>query len=307
VSRKKDNAPRLGRGLAALLGESAPAFAARGRDGHDGEASAKGGTARIGLLTLPIEFLAPGPFQPRQAMAPAALEELAASIRTRGLLQPILARPHPEQADRYQIVGGERRWRAAQMAGLHEVPVHVRPLDDADAMAAALVENLQRQDLNAIEEAEGMQRLLSEYGLTQEELAGAVGKSRSHVANTVRLLQVPEAVRAALFRDEITAGHARALLGHPKPEEGLQLVLANRLNVRQTEEMVQRHAALARGAAPPPARKGAKDPEITSLEKELRDHLGLKVEVQFGGRGGSLRIQYDTLDQLDGVLKLLKR
>ncbi|MCQ8239404.1 ParB/RepB/Spo0J family partition protein [Rhizosaccharibacter radicis] len=304
MSRKKDSGPRLGRGLAALLGETAPSFVRQTapRDGESGNPPA--GPA---LRALPIEWLEPGPFQPRQAIEPGALEELAASIRTRGLLQPILARPHPNGGDRHQIIGGERRWRAAQMAGLHEVPVHVLPLDDADAMAAALVENLQRQDLNALEEAEGMQRLLSEYGLTQEELAGAVGKSRSHVANTVRLLQVPDAVRQALAANQISAGHARALLGHPQPAIGLQAVLAGRLNVRQTEEMVRRHAALTADAKATPRPRDAKDPEIASLEKELRESLGLKVEVQFGGKGGSLRIQYDTLDQLDDVLRLLKR
>jgi len=296
VNRKKENPPRLGRGLAALLGEAAPAAtptAAQPRDLH----------------TLPVELLESGPFQPRQVMEQEPLEELADSIRAQGVLQPILARPHPDEPNRYQIIAGERRWRAAQLAGLHEVPVHIRALPDGDAMAASLVENLQRRDLNAIEEAEGMQRLMSEFGLTQEELAQAVGKSRSHVANTIRLLQLPVSVRRDVMKGELTAGHARALIGHPDPAKAALAVIAKRLNVRQTEALAQSHINAAR-LAPPSARAQihepeGKDPEIVALEKDLREKLGLRVEVHFNGRNGQLRIHYDTLDQLDGVLALL--
>ena len=288
--------PRLGRGLAALLGD-------RGQEGIDRQGE--------GIHALPIELLDAGPFQPRQVMQPESLEELAESIRARGILQPILARPHPGQPGRYQIIGGERRWRAAQMAGLHAVPVHVRHLADAEAMAASLVENLQRQDLNAIEEAEGLQRLVRDYAMTQEALAAAVGKSRSHVANTLRLLQLPVSVRREVMNGALSAGHARALIGHPDPAKAALAVIARRLSVRQTEALAQSQSNAARLAAPS-ARAAInsrrdKDPEIAALEGDLRRTLGLKVEVQFDGRGGQLRIHYDTLDQLDGVLRLLNQ
>ena len=295
MSRQREAAPRLGRGLAALLGDAGP------------QASPADG----GLHTLPIEQLEGGPFQPRRVMEQEALEELASSIRSRGILQPILARRHPAHPDRYQIIAGERRWRAAQLAGLHEVPVHVRALSDGDAMAASLVENLQRRDLNAIEEAEGLQRLLGEFSMTQEELAGAVGKSRSHISNTIRLLQLPPTVRREVMQGGLSAGHARALLGHPDPARAALVVISKRLSVRQTEAMAQ-SAGQAASIAPAAARlpvgpEPAKDPEIASLERSLREKLGLKVEVQFHGRGGQIRIHYATLDQLDGVLQLLNQ
>lgn len=290
--------PRLGRGLAALLGDT-----------QDAASADKPGTD--GIHPLPIELLEAGPFQPRQMMEQEPLEELAESIRAQGILQPILARPHPGQPNRYQIIAGERRWRAAQLAGLHEVPVHVRSLSDVDAMAASLVENLQRRDLNAIEEAEGLQRLMSEFALTQEQLAGAIGKSRSHVANTIRLLQLPVSVRRDVMKGELSAGHARALIGHPDPAKAALAVIAGRLSVRQTETLAQGHSTAAR-IAPPSARapvnpRDGKDAETEALERDLRQKLGLKIEVQFNGRGGQLRIHYDTLDQLDGVLQLLNR
>ncbi|CAP55168.1 ParB/RepB/Spo0J family partition protein [Gluconacetobacter diazotrophicus] len=294
MSTKKDQArPRLGRGLAALLGDQAPTAIAR----------VSGRTEQDRAGTLPVDLLEPGPFQPRQVMEPDALAELADSIRTRGILQPILVRPHPDHADRYQIIAGERRWRAAQMASLHEVPVHIRVLDDGDAMAAALVENLQRADLNAIEEAEGLQRLLQDYSLTQEELAGALGKSRSHVANMVRLLNLPPPVRAALRDGKLTAGHARALLGHPDPVAALKIVLEQGLNVRQTEALIQK-ATRQQQQAPAKAAE-RKDPEIQVLERDLSARLGLKVQIAFDGRGGSIRILYHSLDQFDTVLARL--
>lgn len=296
MSAKKDaHAPRLGRGLAALLG--------------DNLASTQGSVSGGSINTLPVELLEPGAFQPRQIMEQEPLEELADSIRSRGILQPILARVHPDDPSRYQIIAGERRWRAAQLVGLHEVPVHIRALTDADAMAASLVENLQRRDLNAIEEAEGLQRLMGEFSMTQEELAGAVGKSRSHVANTMRLLQLPLSVRRDVMKGDLSAGHARALIGHPDPAKAAMAVIAKRLTVRQTEALAQAHITAAR-IAPATARtpvnqREGKDPEIDALERDLREKLGLRVEVQFNGRGGQLRIHYETLDQLDDVLRLL--
>ena len=272
--------PRLGRGLAALLGEaSAPA----------------GQQART---SLPVSMLEPGPFQPRTNMDPEQLRDLTESIRQQGVLQPLLARPCPDKPGHYQIIAGERRWRASQAAGLHEVPVLVRALSDTEAMAASLVENLQRQDLDPIEEAEGYKRLVGEFGLTQDGLGDLVGKSRSHVANTMRLLQLPEAVRDGLRAGSLTAGHARALLAHPDPAAAAKVVIGRGLNVRQTEALVQR------GVSPAPK---ARDAETMALERELSSLLGLRVQIAQEGRGGSLKVSYRNLDQLDALLSMLRR
>jgi ParB family chromosome partitioning protein len=281
----KEVGPRLGRGLAALMGEAPQAPE----------------TAKIS--TIGVDLLEPGPYQPRGTVDPASLAELVDSIRRSGVLQPLLARPHPNLPGHYQIIAGERRWRAAQQAGLSELPVLVRALADAEAMAAALVENLQRQDLNPIEEAEGYRRLGDEFGMTQEALAAAVGKSRSHVANTLRLLNLPPTVLAEVRTGALTAGHARALLAHPEPAKAALAVISRGLNVRQTE-------ALAAGKpAPSPTERShkPKDPETVALEQDLSDRLGLKVDISFDGKGGTLRIHYRSLDQLDGVISLLNR
>lgn len=289
----KKEMPRLGRGLAALLGEQATELAKVTRPG-DGE---RGPSAAIAVLG--VDLMAPSPFQPRQDMDEGRLEELADSIRSRGVLQPILVRPDPEAVGRYQIIAGERRWRASQRAGLHEVPVLVRALDDADAMAAALVENLQRADLNAIEEAEGLQRLMTDYALTQEELAGAVGKSRPHIANILRLLNLPDSVLALVRDGQLSAGHARALLKHPDPAAIAQMVIDRGLNVRQVEALANR-----KELAPAPERP-TRDREIVQLERDLASRLGLRVQIQFNGKGGTLKLDYKSLDQFDGLLKLL--
>jgi ParB family chromosome partitioning protein len=231
-----------------------------------------------------------------------ALAELVESIRQRGVLQPILVRPDPAGGGRFQIIAGERRWRAAQQAGLHEVPVFVRELSDTDAMAAALVENLQRQDLNALEEAEGYRRLIDEFRLTQEQLGEAVGKSRSHVANAIRLMQLPATVQAEIRKGALSAGHARALLAHPDPAKAALMVIARDLNVRQTE-------ALARHAASPQQERERRSasPEIEALQRDLSEKLGLRVEIAFNGKAGHVKINYKSLDQLDGLLALLNR
>lgn len=280
----KEISPRLGRGLAALLGDGAT-------------------PQSPGVHHLPVELLESSPYQPRGAMNLDALGELTESIRTHGILQPLLVRPHPTVAGRFQIIAGERRWRASQAAGLHEVPVLVREMTDADTMAAGLVENLQRQDLNPIEEAEGFRRLLDEFSVSQEQLGQAVGKSRVHVSNTLRLLGLPEAVRTELRRGTLSAGHARALLMHPAPEMAMATVLTRGLSVRQTEALAKAPSVLQGGAA----RSRQKDPETVELEHEMSEKLGLKVEIAFDGRGGSVRIVYRTLDQLDVVLAKLGR
>lgn len=284
---ERDASPRLGRGLAALFGDASP--------GAGSDATPR--------ATLPLASLEPGPFQPRVSMDPGRLQELAASIKQQGVLQPILARPHPANPGRYQIIAGERRWRAAQAAGLQEAPVLIRKLSDSDAMAASLVENLQRQDLDPIEEAQGYKRLMHEFGLTQDQLGGLVGKSRSHVANTVRLLSLPSGVQVHVQSGALSAGHARALLGHPAPEAAARAVMARGLNVRQTEAFAQRSLRAPPSAEPEPPR----DREIAALERDLAARLGLTVRIDFDGAGGSVRIQYRTLDQLDGILALLRR
>ena len=284
---ERDTSPRLGRGLAALFG-----------DAQAGAASDAAPRA-----TLPLASMEPGPFQPRVAMDPGRLEELAASIKQQGVLQPILARPHPAAPGRYQIIAGERRWRAAQAAGLKEAPVLIRRLSDSDAMVASLVENLQRQDLDPIEEAQGYKRLMGEFGLTQDQLGGLVGKSRSHVANTMRLLGLPSGVQVHVQSGALSAGHARALLGHSAPEAAARTVLARGLNVRQTEALTQRSLR----APPSTESEPPRDREIVSLERDLAARLGLKVQIEFDGAGGSVRVHYRTLDQLDGILALLRR
>ncbi|MDO9712166.1 ParB/RepB/Spo0J family partition protein [Paracraurococcus lichenis] len=280
---------RLGRGLSALLGDAPPATGSPAQP-----------STGDGLRALPIEMLEPGPFQPRGAMEPGPLQELAESIREHGVLQPILVREKPGAPGRYEIIGGERRWRAAQLAQLHEVPIVLRNLDDRAAMAAALVENLQRQDLNALEEAEGFRRLIDEFGLTQDQLGQAVGKSRSHVANTLRLLALPERVRELLRDGALTAGHARALLTSPEAETLALQVVDRGLNVRQTEALV---------ATKPrePAAKTPPAPETVALERDLTSRLGLKVSIRHGERGGQVTIAYRDLDQLDGLIRLLNQ
>ena len=287
--RTPETSPRLGRGLAALFGDATPS----------------GAMETLRRTSLPLTALEPGPFQPRTSMDRDALDELVASIRQQGVLQPILARPHPAMEGRYQIVAGERRWRAAQAAGLHDMPVLIRRLSDTEAMAASLVENLQRQDLNAIEEAEGYRRLIQEFGLTQDKLGDAIGKSRSHVANSVRLLQLPNSVRERVQDGTLSAGHARALLTHPEPENAARAVIAQGLNVRQTEALANRTVrsvdrtrhAIDRGVAL----------EAEAVARELSDQVGLRVEVSHSGRGGTVRIHYQTLEQLDGLIVRLSR
>lgn len=276
-----DRGPRLGRGLAALMGDQ------------------RRETVGAGSQDMAIDLLEPNPFQPRTTIDPAALRELTDSIRTSGILQPLLARPHPATPGRFQLIAGERRWRAAQAAGLHQVPILIREMSDADAMAAALVENLQRQDLNAIEEAEGFRRLMEEFAMTQDQLGVAVGKSRSHVANTLRLLNLPAGVRSKVVSGLLSAGHARALLTHHDPDAGAAAVIGRGLNVRQTEALV------ADRKFPSTAPTKIVDPATMALEKELSQRLGLRIEIAFNGTNGTVKLHYATLEQLDGIVTLL--
>lgn len=282
----KEVSPRLGRGLAALMGEAALRADAS-------ETSAKG---------IPVDLLDPNPYQPRATIRREPLEELVQSIRAHGILQPLLVRPHPGTPGRYQIVAGERRWRAAQAAGIHEVPVQVRTLSDNDTAAAALVENLLREDLDPIEEAEGYARLIREFSHTQEALAAVVGKSRSHIANMLRLLNLPVGIQLLVRSGQLTAGHARALVGHPAVDTLAQRIIADGLSVRETEALAargERSRSTVRDETP-------KNPDIAALERSLSDQLGLRVDISFGGKGGTVRIYYRDLDQLDALLVRLQ-
>ena len=273
----------LGRGLSALLGEE---------DGTDAVAQGPHEIRR-----LPVEFLTPGRFQPRQTVDDEPLRELAQSIADKGVLQPLLVRADPAAPDRYEIIAGERRWRAAQLAQVHEVPVILKQLEDSEELEIALIENLQREDLSALDEAHGFQRLKDEFAYTQAELAASLGKSRSHVANTMRLLNLPEPVKSMIGQGALTAGHARALLNADDPAALARAVARRGLNVRQTEKLVQKEQRPARPRAEP-----AKDADTVALENELANMLGLKVGIAFRGDRGTMTIQYQSLEQLDDIL-----
>jgi len=274
----------LGRGLAALFGEGA----ARPGDG---------GAVR----EVAIELIRPGAFQPRRRFDEGELEALAQSMREKGVLQPLLLRPVEEEDAAFELIAGERRWRAAQRAGLHRVPVLVRVLGDAEAMEVALIENLQREDLSALEEAEAYRRLMQEFGRTQASLADAVGKSRSHIANTLRLLGLPEAVRRRLEEGALSAGHARALLAAVDPTALAAEIIRRGLNVRMTERLVQHRT----GRRQPSARQ-VRDADTAALERDLSSALGLRVTIAAKPRGGALTLHYRDLDQLDRLLALLR-
>ena len=281
----------LGRGLDALFGEE---------ENDDARAP----------RVVPLDRLAPNPYQPRRQFDDAEMESLVQSIQSQGILQPILVRPDPDDPERFQIIAGERRWRAAQKAPLHDVPVLVRALSDVEALQVAIIENVQRQDLNPIEEADGYRRLINEFGHTQDDLGRAVGKSRSHIANTLRLLDLPDPVRDMVVDGRLSAGHARALLTQPDPAASAKIVLNRGLNVRQTE-------ALARGDAPSRRKAGrgapangngipGKDADTLELETQLSNRLGLRVSIDAEPKGsGQVVIRFGTIEQLDDLLARL--
>lgn len=278
------SAKNLGRGLNALLGDSEVE------------------TSTQGIKTVPLSDLEPSPFQPRHVFNQEAINDLVESIRTKGVLQPLIVRTKNGFSDKYEIVGGERRWRASQLAGLTEVPVLIKNLTDKEALEVALIENLQRQDLNALEEAEGYRRLMEEFSNTQEELAQAVGKSRSHVANTMRLLGLPEKVKSYLEQGHLTSGHARALLTAKDPEALAQIVVEKGLNVRQTEKLVQGTVPKKKNKT---AKKSDKQEECDSLAENLTRILGIEVTIKPKAVGGELIISYETLEQLDTLIRKL--
>jgi ParB family transcriptional regulator, chromosome partitioning protein len=283
----QDRPRGLGRGLSALIGDEAAAV--------KGEP-----VARKDVRTLPVAFLQPGKYQPRHVFDDEPLEALAASIKEVGVLSPILVRPIGP--DRYEIVAGERRWRAAQLAKLHDVPVLVRELKDEQALEIAIIENVQREGLNAIEEAKAYQDLIEKFGRTQEEVAKQVGKSRPHVANTIRLLKLPAQVRAWVEEGKLTAGHARTLLGVPDPEAMARELMEGGLTVRQSERRSE--------ARKHPGKPAPRDPNIVDLESSVSNALGLTVHITHrvdkAGDKGEVKIAYSSFEQLDDLIRRLK-
>jgi ParB family chromosome partitioning protein len=278
---------RLGRGLASLIGDV----------GEETSVPEQGRRPR----RAPVENLKPNPRNPRRTYTETELTELADSIRERGIIQPIVVRSARDSDDMYEIIAGERRWRAAQRAGLHEVPITVVEATDAQALEFAIIENVQRADLNPIEEAAGYQALMEEFNHSQDEVAQIVGKSRPHVANTLRLLKLSESVKAMVHSGELSAGHARILVGLPNALELARDIVKRGLNVRQVEAAVRRQSKLPNKIAAPLG----KDANTIALERRLSDALGLEVTVDHRGEGGTLHIKYRNLEQLDAVLKKL--
>jgi len=290
----------LGRGLSALLGETVA----------EQPVAVSGEGAPAGVRILPIELLSANPDQPRKQFTPADLEELTVSIRDRGVLQPILVRAWPGETDRWQIIAGERRWRAAQAARLTHVPVIERQMDDVEVLEVAIIENVQRADLNPMEEANAYAQLMERFGRTQDAVAGVVGKSRSHVANTLRLLQLPGPVREHVMAGRLSAGHARALITATDPVALAEEVLAKGLNVRQTE-ILARQATEGDRPVRPSQRGGTPRSEasadIEALQQDLADALGMKVELADRGGKGELTLRYASLEQLDELCRRLMR
>ena len=283
--------PRLGRGLAALIGDSAPEAPSA--------VSAASGTKRI-----PIEFIRPSARNPRRSFDEKNLAELAASISEKGVIQPILVRASTRAADAYEIIAGERRWRAAQIAGAHELPVVIIEADDKQALELAIIENVQRSDLNAVEEALGYEKLSSEYNYSQEALAKIIGKSRSHIANTMRLLKLPESVQDLLKAGTISAGHARALLSLDEPEAMARKIVSEGLTVRDVENLQQKNTASPKKHKNSTPKE--KDADTRALERALIDVLGMKVEISHLGEAGSVTVHYSSLEQLDALCQRLK-
>ncbi|WP_313453002.1 ParB/RepB/Spo0J family partition protein [Brevundimonas sp.] len=288
----------LGRGLSALMGENAEAPVAS-------DAPAPAGVRRV-----PIESLKPNPDQPRKTFRQEDLEELTASIRDKGVLQPILVRTQPGEDGVWQVIAGERRWRASQAARLTEVPIVVHEMDDVEVFEVAIVENVQRADLNPLEEAEAYRVLMERFGRTQDAVAGVVGKSRSHVANTLRLLQLPERVLFYVREGKLTAGHARALINTPDPAQLADIAFVDGLSVRETEALARRAVdgpkpAKARAGGPKGGAEGSAD--VVALQQDLADALGLNVQLTDRNGKGELTIRYGTLEQLDDLCRRLMR
>jgi len=299
-----DKNRRLGRGLSALLGEvETEDYAAP--EGADAPASAP--RSGDGVRTLPIELIRPNPDQPRKTITESELEALSESIAEKGVVQPILVRPIKGEGEAYEIVAGERRWRAAQKARLHDIPALVRELTDKETLEIGIVENVQRSDLNPVEEAHAYRQLIDRFGHTQDDVARAVSKSRSHVANMVRLLALPEAVLTSLASGEISTGHARAIATAPDPEALVRIIVEKGLSVRETERLARdaQSGKAADSKAGKASKPGDKDADTRALESDVTARLGLSVDIRHGSKGGEIRVQYKTLEQLDDVCRRL--
>ncbi len=308
---------RLGRGLDALFGEDTAAAETPVAPTPIRPAAPlpQGGTTPVAAeRRVPVDALRPNRYQPRRNFSEEALHDLTASIRQHGILQPIVVRPDPDRPGRFEIIAGERRWRAAQAAQLHQVPVVVTALDNRGALEVALIENIQRQDLNALEEAEAFRRLMTEFSHTQEKLAEAVGKSRSHIANTLRLLALPEAVKGYLRSGQLSAGHARTLITAANPEALARQAVEENLSVRQMERLAQSIKAPPPAASSSTGKSGGVSPlrggvqksaDIRAVEKDLADVLGLKVEISFDGKGGKVVVYYRDFEQFDDIIRRL--
>lgn len=290
MAKKAADGKRLGRGLAALIGDM----------DNEVQAVERARSQR----RIPIEFLRPNPRNPRQDFVEQDLEDLTRSVKEKGIMQPILVRPVDDQEDSFEIIAGERRWRAAQKAGLHEVPVLVHEVNDKEALELAIIENVQRADLNSLEEALGYEQLIEQFDYTQAELAEVIGKSRSHVANTLRLLKLPDSIKDYLKQGELTAGHARALITADNPEELARRIVEDGMTVRDAEKAGQEKVAAKEKA---PKEKKEKDADTIALEKRLSDHLGWNVFVAPKKKGGEVKIQYKSLEQLDAIIALLEK
>nr|WP_321455204.1 ParB/RepB/Spo0J family partition protein [uncultured Cohaesibacter sp.] len=286
--KKPAEGKRLGRGLAALIGDM----------DNEAQAIERARSQR----RIPIEFLRPNPRNPRRDFIEKDLDDLTRSVKEKGIMQPILCRPVDGADNSFEIIAGERRWRAAQAAGLHEVPVLIHEVNDKEALELAIIENVQRADLNALEEALGYDQLIAEFDYTQAELADVIGKSRSHVANTLRLLKLPESIKDYLKKGELTAGHARALITAENPEELARRIVEDGMTVRDAEK-----AGQEKDKVKEPKPKKEKDADTVALEKRLTDRLGWNVFIAPKKKGGEVKIQYKSLEQLDAIIAILEK
>lgn len=295
----KSKPSRLGRGLSSLIGE-VEGVEPTNPGGNDGSGGGRG------PQELPIADVRPNPGQPRQIFDEAALDELSDSIRTKGVLQAILVRPDPKTAGQYQIIAGERRWRAAKRAGLSTIPAVIKNLDELELLEIGIIENVQREDLNAMEEAEAYGALIKRFGRTQDSLAESVGKSRVHIANTLRLLKLPDSVREMVRDKRLTAGHARAVLSAADPESLAEEIVSRSLSVREAEALSRKsHESEIRSGLKSELSSDDKDVDTAALEADLTRTLGLSVDIRHKEKGGELRIRYRDLEQLDDVCRRL--
>ena len=304
--QKKQDNQRLGRGLSSLLGDSPALSQTPAQTGMAGQPDAASTSARRPAVpgrevrALPIEWIVPGPWQPRRSFDKAELNELAASIKSRGLLQPVIVRPHPDQPSRFQLIAGERRWRAAQIASLHEIPAVISAFDDKEAAELSLIENIQRRDLSVIEEAEGYQALLDRHGYSQQELADIVGKSRSHIANVGRLLTLPQSITDSLIKRSLTMGQVRPLIGRDDAEQLAAQIIKENLSAREVEALIRS----SRQKSAKSSQAVEKSADIKALEVRARTELGLAMRLDWDERTekGQVVVKVTSLEQLEDML-----